>query len=420
MTLPGHIRFFLPGLALCFNTLYGQSPKRETFLTGGINVGIIGWSPSRLSGRDADHFKRTANSGIGLVRNNEGKRRPRIIANTSIGLHAGFMWKDKNRVNLNGLQLEFQSNKACYSFDAPFQYTYKGDTLVKWVDADNYFKYSLSLLRTWDLSGSYQNEYAFWYTKLSFGQTFHHTSFGDRYDMQEDWTENGTGMRQSVVSLSETSFMISPEIGRRFLLANDNLLDVGIVYHQPFTNTRVIEYEFFKQGNSLGKSRITYFGSTVMCNVSYTFVHKLRRNKPLPESEPQSEYAAKLDSVERSVSFNQRKLNGRRYKVQETIAVTNSMLTLLVWDKNRVDGDEISLYLNGELVLENYTVSKTKKSLVVSLQPGSNILVMEALNLGRVPPNTAAISIDDGVKKKIVTLVSDLKQSGALEIIYEP
>lgn len=418
MTLHSHIRFFLPALVLCFSNLYGQSPKSEAFLTGGLNIGIIGWSPSRLSGRDADHFKRTANLGIGIVRNNEGKKRPRIIANTSIGLHAGFMWKDKRSANLNALQLEFQSNKACYSFDAPFQYTYKGDTVVKWVDADNYFKYSLSLLRTWDFSHGY--EYDFWYTKLSFGQTFHHTSFGDRYDMQEDWTENGTGMRQSVVSLSETSFMISPEIGRRFLLANDNLLDLGIVYHQPFSNSRVIEYEFFRQGNSLGKSRITYFGSTIMLNVSYTFVHKLRRDKPLPESEPENEYATKLDSVERSVAFNQRRLNGRRYKVQETVSVTHPTVTLLVWDKNRVDGDEISLYLNGAPVLENYTVSKTKKPVTLSLQPGSNILVMEALNLGRVPPNTAAISIDDGIKKKIVTLVSDLKQSGALEIIYEP
>ena len=45
---------------------------------------------------------------------------------------------------------------------------------------------------------------------------------------------------------------------------------------------------------------------------------------------------------------------------------------------------------------------------------------MHALNLGKVPPNTAAISINDGAKKKIITLVSDLKKSGAVEIIYNP
>jgi hypothetical protein len=78
------------------------------------------------------------------------------------------------------------------------------------------------------------------------------------------------------------------------------------------------------------------------------------------------------------------------------------------------------LYLNEELVLEKYTVSKTKKEIILNLKPGKNILVMHALNLGRVPPNTAALKINDGTINKNVTLISDLKNSGALELIYNP
>lgn len=355
-----------------------------------------------------------------MIRNNAGNKRLRIVANTSTGVHAGFMWKDKNRINLNGLQLEFQSNKASYTFKPPFQYPYKGDTLVAWVDADNYLKYSVSLMRSWNLPGPYKSDYGFWYTKLSFGQTFHHTSFGERYKQSEDWTENGTGMHQTAISLNESSYMISPEIGYRFLLENGDILDFGIVYHQPFRNTRVVEYEFFRQGTSLGKSRITFPGSTVMLNLSYTIVHKLKR-RPSDRSDVKDRYLAMSDSVEKSTnSFSQRKLNGRRYKIQESLTVSSPSVTLSLWDKNRVDGDEISLYLNGEPVLETYTVSKTKKDIVINLKQGSNTIVMEALNLGKVPPNTAAIGINDGSAKKIVTLISDLKQSGALEIIYEP
>ena len=419
----GHIRFtlvFLVFAILCAGMLRSQPPRRDLFLTGGINIGSIGWSPSKLSGKDAGHFSRIINFGIGNIRNNEGRKRLRIIANTSVGLHAGFMWKDRSRVNLNGLQLEFQSNKAAYAFKPPFRYPYKGDTLTAWVDADNYLKYSLSVMRSWNLPGAYRNDYSFWYTRLSFGYTFSHTSFGERYQQSEDWTENGTGMRQTAIALSENSYMISPEIGYRYLLENGHIIDFGIVYHQPFRNTRVVEYEFFRQGVSQGKSRITFFGSTIMLNLSYTFVHKLKR-RPSDSSDVKDRYLAMADSIERSTNtFSQRKLNGRRYRIQETLMVSSSSVTLTVWDKNRVDGDEISLYLNGEPFLEEYTVSKFRKSIALTLKPGSNTIVMQALNLGRVPPNTAAISIDDGIKKKILTLVSDLKQSGALEIIYEP
>jgi hypothetical protein len=417
------IRFipaFLVFATLCAENLHSQSPGRDLFLTGGLNIGTIGWSPSKLSGKDSEHFSRIVNFGIGKIRNNAGNKRLRIIANTSIGVHAGFMWKDRSRINLNGLQLEFQSNKASYAFKPPFQYTYKGDTLVAWVDADNYLKYSLSVVRSWNLPDPYRNDYSFWYTRLSFGHTFYHTSFGERYQPSEDWTENGTGMRQTAISLSESSYMVSPEIGYRFMLENGHIIDFGVVYHQPFRNTRVVEYEFFRQGVSLGKSRITFPGSTVMLNLSYTFVHKLKR-RPSDSSDVKDRYLAMVDSVESSANtFNHRKLNGRRYRIQETMTVSNASVTLAVWDKNRVDGDEISLYLNGEPVLETYTVSKTKKDIVINLRPGSNTIVMEALNLGKVPPNTAAIGINDGSTKKIVTLVSDLKQSGALEIIYEP
>jgi hypothetical protein len=45
---------------------------------------------------------------------------------------------------------------------------------------------------------------------------------------------------------------------------------------------------------------------------------------------------------------------------------------------------------------------------------------MYAVNLGRVPPNTACIEIEDGSKHKSITINSDMRRSGALEISYKP
>jgi hypothetical protein len=122
----------------------------------------------------------------------------------------------------------------------------------------------------------------------------------------------------------------------------------------------------------------------------------------------------------RKKSFRSHRVNGRRFKVQETVTVSNSEIKLLVWDKNKVDGDKISLYLNGELLEDEFAVNKTKKEITLDLIPGKNVIVMYAINLGTIPPNTAIMSINNGHRPKLITLVSDLKKSGALEIIYDP
>jgi hypothetical protein len=120
------------------------------------------------------------------------------------------------------------------------------------------------------------------------------------------------------------------------------------------------------------------------------------------------------------VKFNKRKCNGRKYKVQQTVSVANSVVKIQVYDKNRVDGDIISIYLNGEVLIEDLEVTKEKKEFTLNLKEGSNTLVMYALNAGRIPPNTAAIAVNNKGKYKVSTLVSDFKTSGALELVYDP
>lgn len=120
------------------------------------------------------------------------------------------------------------------------------------------------------------------------------------------------------------------------------------------------------------------------------------------------------------VKFNKHKCNGRKYKVQQTVNVESNIVKVQVYDKNRVDGDIISIYLNGEVLIENLEVTKEKKEIILNLKTGSNTLVMYALNAGRIPPNTAAIAVNNKGKYKISTLVSDFKTSGALELVYDP
>lgn len=120
------------------------------------------------------------------------------------------------------------------------------------------------------------------------------------------------------------------------------------------------------------------------------------------------------------VPFNKRKFLGRKLDVQQEMQVTNNQIKISVWDKNKVDGDEVAIYVNGVLVCEKIVVTKTKKDIFLDLMPGKNVIILHALNLGSVPPNTATLSVNDGVKTKLVVLISDMKKTGVLELVYDP
>ncbi len=77
---------------------------------------------------------------------------------------------------------------------------------------------------------------------------------------------------------------------------------------------------------------------------------------------------------------------------------------LEIWDENTVDNDRISILYNGETVLDNYSLVKDKKKLVLALGGNDlNIIAIKANNEGYDPPNTATLLLTDGITQhKIV------------------
>ena len=56
----------------------------------------------------------------------------------------------------------------------------------------------------------------------------------------------------------------------------------------------------------------------------------------------------------------------------------------------------------------------------LNLIEGNNDIIMKALNLGSIPPNTAKIMVDDGLLKRTMILKSNLDKSAGLRIVYKP
>ncbi len=115
-------------------------------------------------------------------------------------------------------------------------------------------------------------------------------------------------------------------------------------------------------------------------------------------------------------------IKDRTVELQSTITVTEPEFDIEIYDRSVVDGDSISLNLNGEWILQEYMVVKAKLKLHVKINPNAtnNYLILYAHNLGEISPNTAAVQLIIGGKEYRLTLSSDLKKSGALNFSYKP
>ncbi|GAB4132948.1 MAG: hypothetical protein Fur0041_04750 [Bacteroidia bacterium] len=406
-------------LFICVCSLTAQDdtpPKRATNMhwSAGFNAGMFGVAPTTtkmISG--TERFHRTTNYGMGSVIDVEGKSHFALIANTSIGIDGGLLVYDRNKKGATAFEVELQNNKGCYSFNPPFLFSTSGDTFAKWVMTDKYIRYAFAFTRSFRISdyssmGGPQHVYI----RAAFGETNFHKNFNDPLveGNFEDWSENGTGMKATTIKVNQRSWMLSTEIGlKNFNPDIDRVVDFGFVAHIPFKSTYTDQYEFFQNNVSVGKSNVTYHGSTFMLNLRVSFLSTIY----LPPADTTKK--KKPDVVVQQYDSTARKLD-----VQNTFMTSSRTVTIIVWDRNEIDGDKISLYLNNRMIKSNLVLKRRKKKIRVKLEPGSNYLVMYAENLGDIPPNTAAIRIKDGRKKKNITLSSDESKSGAIEIICAP
>lgn len=131
-------------------------------------------------------------------------------------------------------------------------------------------------------------------------------------------------------------------------------------------------------------------------------------------------YSCKNDAVLHVTLEKAKELESRLVEVVDSFVVTKPNVTVQIWDNNKVDGDIVSLYLNGKKVLKDYPIINRTKKLELELGEEANDLVLFAENIGTIPPNTAAIGIwvDDKPIKEII-LNSDEGKSEGIRIIVE-
>lgn len=116
------------------------------------------------------------------------------------------------------------------------------------------------------------------------------------------------------------------------------------------------------------------------------------------------------------------KFEQRVNTVLKTIPIKNETFTVDFYDNGEIDGDSISVFFNGKLVLSHQLLSYKPITLTLTVDPNRavNELVMYAENLGELPPNTALMIVHDGDNRYEQRIESDLGRNGTIRFSYKP
>lgn len=109
---------------------------------------------------------------------------------------------------------------------------------------------------------------------------------------------------------------------------------------------------------------------------------------------------------------------GRSVDLQGSVEVASTEVRFMLWDSEVIDGDRVSLVVNGSVVARNVELTGTRHGVPVTLRPGPNLVLLVAENVGSRPPNTAALAVDDGTSApQTLVLRADLQTSAAYRVV---
>ncbi len=114
-------------------------------------------------------------------------------------------------------------------------------------------------------------------------------------------------------------------------------------------------------------------------------------------------------------------VTSRKNTVVKRLPVSVRNITLNIFDNGTVDGDSISVYYNGKLLVANRGL--TEKAIVVNLmldeKATQHEIVLFAHNLGSIPPNTALIVVNAGEQRFELSSSASLTENAVLVFEYK-
>jgi hypothetical protein len=125
--------------------------------------------------------------------------------------------------------------------------------------------------------------------------------------------------------------------------------------------------------------------------------------------------------VERKTIQTPTTIRDRKNELTKTIVVNNNEVEISLYDNGEIDDDTISIYLDGKLIMANKRLSSKPLTYKLKMEDTNeeHTLVMVAENLGRIPPNTSLMMIQDGDKRYQVSITSTEQKNAMVRFRYE-
>lgn len=111
----------------------------------------------------------------------------------------------------------------------------------------------------------------------------------------------------------------------------------------------------------------------------------------------------------------------RENRLVRTVTVENSEISVRLYDNGEIDGDTISVYLDGRAIISNKGLSTQPITVNLKMDEENpeHVLVMVAENLGRIPPNTSLMIVQDGDKRYSVSITSTEQKNAMVRFRYQ-
>ncbi len=109
-------------------------------------------------------------------------------------------------------------------------------------------------------------------------------------------------------------------------------------------------------------------------------------------------------------------VSNRTTVLQQTVNFTSDSLQLTLYDNGEVDGDTVSVLLNGQIIIAKQGLSTTafKKTIYIPHNTDKVELVMYAESLGSIPPNTGLLVVKDGKDLYEIRFSGDLQKNASI------
>ncbi len=113
----------------------------------------------------------------------------------------------------------------------------------------------------------------------------------------------------------------------------------------------------------------------------------------------------------------------KRKKVEQgRLSVNVKEIMLKLYDNGVVDGDTVSVYYNGKLIVNKQRLSEKPIEIPITLEDNvsAHEIVLFAENLGGIAPNTALVVVTAGKKRYELRSSADLSKNAVLVFEYVP